>query len=75
MATDTEYYFYQSDRSEWRVESALFGEALPVYKELFGASVSDAWLWHIAPQFVESDDEGEIHRVEASVRGLTSPRE
>jgi hypothetical protein len=72
MVTDTEYYFYQSDKSDWRVEGALFAEAKTVCDEFFGSSVSDTWLWHIAPQFIESDDEGEIHRVEAAFRRCTA---
>jgi hypothetical protein len=27
---------------------------------------SECWLWHLLPQFMESDGEGCIHRVEAS---------
>lgn len=68
LVTDTEYYFYQGDRSEWRVEQALFGSAREVYDTHCARSVNAAWLWHIAPQFVEADDEGEIHRVEVSMR-------
>jgi hypothetical protein len=68
LVTDTEYYFYQGDQSKWRVEPALFGEAREVYEANFAREVRDTWLWHIAPQFIESDDEGEIHRVEASVK-------
>jgi hypothetical protein len=66
LITDTEYYFYHSDDSEWRVESALCGDAKEVYRTLRGERTRDRWLWHVAPQFVESDDEGEIHLVEAS---------
>jgi hypothetical protein len=68
LVTDTEYYFYQGDQSEWRVEPALYGSAQAAYEAHVARGVDVTWLWHIAPQFVEADDEGEIHRVEASVR-------
>lgn len=67
LVTDTEYYFYHCDRSEWRVEPAFFGEANEVFRAGFMQGKHDTWLWHIAPQFIESDEEGEIHRVEARV--------
>ncbi|MFN4896352.1 MAG: hypothetical protein ACK5GN_10925 [Pseudomonadota bacterium] len=67
LITDTEYYFYRGDESQWRVEPALFGAANQIYSQRSCEDVSEAWLWHIAPQFVESDEEGEIHRVEASL--------
>lgn len=66
LLTDTEYYYYHCDQSHWRVEPAIFGRAKDLYEREFAhLSGGEAWLWHIAPQFVESDDEGEIHRVEA----------
>jgi hypothetical protein len=65
LITDTEYYFYRSDTSEWRIESALCGDAKGVYRAFRGNGRHDRWLWHVAPQFVEGDDEGEIHLVEA----------
>jgi hypothetical protein len=68
LISDTEYYFYHVDESLWRVEPAIFDPDL--MEGTFGLGharsvVKDSWLWHIAPQFVESDQEGEIHRVEA----------
>jgi len=69
LLTDTEYYFYHVDQSEWRVEPALFGAAVDVYnKEYANLPCRGAWLWHIAPQFIEGDEEGEIHRVEARAK-------
>lgn len=68
VLTDTEYYFYHVDKSEWRVEPALFGGGLQLFEEMRKSSRvlnEGSWLWHLAPQFVESDEEGEIHRVEA----------
>lgn len=68
MITDTEYYTYTVDRSEWEVESALYGatreeiHSAPSGIEKIGES---QWLWHLVPQFLESDEEGIIHRVEA----------
>jgi hypothetical protein len=68
VISDTEYYFYHVDESHWRVEPAIFDAQLA--DTIFGSRVApsvhrDSWLWHIAPQFIESDEEGEIHRVEA----------
>jgi hypothetical protein len=68
LITDTEYYSYRSDESEWRVESALCGDAKEVYRTLCSGCARDRWLWHVAPQFVEDDDEGEIHLVEACAK-------
>lgn len=66
--TDTEYYTYSVDRSEWEVEPALDGAVLRDFRESRGRRVQSGdscWLWHLAPQFIESETEGEIHRVEA----------
>jgi len=67
---DTEYYFYQASACEWRVEPALRGDAAQSMKLLVPGRMEcaqDSWLWHVAPHYVEQDDEGEIHRVEAYV--------
>lgn len=69
LVTDSEYYFYQSDQSEWRIEPALFGgihEVVRASHKIAGSAAS--WLWHVAPQYVECEEEGEIHRVEAFFR-------
>jgi hypothetical protein len=63
--TDTEYYFYTVDSALWRVEPALHGGAEGVLQSFATGAPRAAWLWHLAPQFVEDDAEGEIHRVEA----------
>jgi hypothetical protein len=66
--TDTEYYTYHVDRSDWHVEPALHGDALATLNSESPALTTrskSCWLWHLVPQFVESDDEGHIHRVEA----------
>lgn len=68
LLTDTEYYFYHVDQSQWRVEPALFGDGLRAFQDIGTrccVQSTESWLWHLAPQFVESDEEGEIHRVEA----------
>jgi len=65
---DSEYYFYEFSQSEWRVEGSLFGNSLfEVSSCDLGRMLAaqESWLWHLAPQFVEHDEEGEIHRVEA----------
>ena len=69
VITDTEYYTYNVDKPEWEVEPALHGEVLGQLRascprmERLG---SGCWLWHLMPQFVESEGEGYIHRVEAT---------
>ncbi len=68
--TDTEYYHYTVEESQWLVETALFGRARQMWAELGDGQRKDAWLWHLAPQFVESPHAGEIHRVEATVNYL-----
>lgn len=70
LISDTEYYFYHVDESLWRVEPAIFDATLTDGNfglENSSSVTKDSWLWHIVPQFVESDHEGEIHRVEARV--------
>jgi hypothetical protein len=66
--TDSEYYFYEVGRAEWDVEEALYGSSRSLFNSL-GRSAArsdrECWLWHLAPQYLESDVEGEIHRVEA----------
>jgi hypothetical protein len=77
--TDTEYYTYHVDKSEWEVEAALHDDA---FRELNSPCSrmerrgTDCWLWHLMPQFVESEGEGHIHRVEATAwtaRALSAP--
>jgi hypothetical protein len=69
LITDTEYYTYHVDRPEWEVEPALYGG---VRDEMLSSACrmdklgSRCWLWHLMPQFVESEQEGVIHRVEAT---------
>ncbi|MEY4669126.1 MAG: hypothetical protein RL518_1825 [Pseudomonadota bacterium] len=69
VITDTEYYTYHVDRPEWEVEPALHGD---VRQELLEPCSrmerhgNGCWLWHLMPQFVESQGEGCIHRVEAA---------
>lgn len=53
---------------EWEVEDALHGDSAALFEENFQEAGSSRWLWHLAPQYVESDIEGEIHRVEGRVR-------
>lgn len=68
MITDTEYYTYTVDRSEWEVEPALYGTVMEqIHAPVKGVEkiVDGRWLWHLVPQFVESEHEGTIHRVEA----------
>ncbi len=69
VITDTEYYTYRVDHPEWEVEPALHGEvrsALHAPPQRMTRLGSECWLGHLMPQFVESDEEGYIHRVEAA---------
>lgn len=75
FVSDVEYYFYHVDHSEWEIEEALHGASRGVFDALTArqpVTDSECWLWHLAPQYIESDNEGEIHRVEAVAwrRGL-----
>jgi hypothetical protein len=68
IISDSEYYFYDIDRTDWRVEPALFGDTESIWisgHERARKIADDSWLWHIVPQLIESGEEGEIHRVEA----------
>ena len=76
LITDTEYYTYNVDHVEWDVEPALHGEALSELSMTSTRMVKQGescWLWHLVPQFIESDHEGHIHRVEASAWKVTDP--
>lgn len=66
--TDVEYYFYHVDHTEWKIEYALHGASRGAFDGPTSSQKvtdSECWLWHLAPQYIESDTEGEIHRVEA----------
>lgn len=66
--SDTEYYTYRVDESGWSVDPALHGKSRDAFDRTIdrvAGACGEAWLWHLAPQFVESDSEGAIHRVEA----------
>lgn len=68
VVTDVEYYFYDVDHSEWEIEQALHGASRAAFDALASrqrVTDQECWLWHLAPQYIESDNEGEIHRVEA----------
>jgi hypothetical protein len=77
MITDTEYYAYTVDRAEWDVEPALYGTTLQdINSPASGIEkIADSrWLWHLVPQFIESDEEGIIHRVEAFAWSSNNPK-
>lgn len=76
VITDTEYYAYTVDRSEWTVESALYGTTLQTIHSPGNGieKIADSrWLWHLVPQFIESDEEGIIHKVEAFAWSSNNP--
>jgi hypothetical protein len=66
LITDSHFYFYQKDKAEWDWQEALFCEPKEVLASEFYLKDQDSWLWHIAPQDVEQEDYGVIHRVVAS---------
>jgi len=69
VITDTEYYTYRADHPEWEVEPALHGNVRSVLEsspQRMKRHGGECWLWHLMPQFIESDEEGAIHRVEAA---------
>jgi hypothetical protein len=66
IISDTDYYYYVQPASTWDEETALHSTASGVWDEIAkGAIKHESWWWHIAPQFVERQEYGEIHRVEA----------
>jgi hypothetical protein len=72
VISDTEYYTYTMDTSEWEIEPALHGSVERALQDSasFGSSRgSGAWLWHLAPQGIEEREHGSIHRVEARAFG------
>ena len=74
LITDTEYYTYHVDHVEWDVEPAIHGEALSelsINSSRMVKQGESCWLWHLVPQFIESEHEGHIHRVEASAWKVT----
>jgi len=71
LICDDEFYHYQRENSNWLVEPALYVKRL----ELPGytATDHDSWLWHIAPQGVETPEHGAIHRIVAYRFERTAP--
>lgn len=67
IVTDTEFYYYLPEESEWQVESALSSQAADSLKDREGflRGAEDCWLWHLAPANSGGQEYGEIHRVEA----------
>lgn len=70
---DREYCYYQSTHAAWRVEPALYVSAIGAAFASYSCHLSDAWLWHIAPQGIENKHFGEIHVVEARSFTQTAP--
>jgi hypothetical protein len=72
IITDREYLHYDCTSSGWNQEPALFGASRTVLEELYPANranaIRDTWWWHVVPQFVECDESGCIHVVEARAK-------
>jgi hypothetical protein len=62
VISDVEFYYYQRHEAQWQVEPALYGIDLPSIPGQ--VRLARSWLWHIAPQGVEQDDYGVIHKVQ-----------
>lgn len=64
LVADQEFYFYKSQYAEWQVESACYGfDPLIVLGQ--DSLLRDSWFWHIAPQGIEQEEYGVIHKVAA----------
>jgi len=75
LITDTHFNYYQKDKSAWLVHDALLVNPVEELKANFMPEQSNCWLWHIAPQGIEQESYGVIHRVEATsfFRSLSRP--
>lgn len=63
LVYDAFFAFYRKDIAPWQIEPSVFVEsvAIPGYSPI----EEDTWLWHIAPQGIEQDEYGSIHKVVA----------
>jgi hypothetical protein len=64
VVSDVLFHYYTQDCAHWQTEDALF---LPSELSLtnYRQHSRDRWLWHLAPQWLERQDYGEIHTVAA----------
>jgi len=63
ILTDTDFFYYRRDEARWQSEASLY--IGPVELVGYAPLRRDSWLWHIAPQGVEEQAYGSIHRVAA----------
>ncbi len=65
IITDRYYHYYHKDSAHWLTHDALY---IDLNDELSNLTLlsSDSWLWHVAPQDIESPDYGVIHEVYAA---------
>ena len=64
LISDTEFYFYRRDVAPWQVDKALYD--CPIEGFLPGIlKMKDSWLWHLAPQGIEQQEYGAIHKIGA----------
>jgi len=75
LITDSHFNYYQRDKSAWLVHDALLVNPAEELQASFVPEHSKCWLWHIAPQGIEQESYGVIHRVEATsfARSLLCP--
>ncbi len=67
---DQYFHYYQKNIADWRTEQALYGvqyseKGASIRIPNFELSLRQSWLWHLAPQGIESKEFGEIHEVVA----------
>lgn len=74
IISDSEYYYYREGNGVWEWEDALFQHATRPFREFVDkATAYGTWWWHLAPQFIEHAEYGEIHKVEAAFISNRSP--
>lgn len=67
IIADSEYYYYREGSGVWEWEDALFQKATQPFRAFVEKATSySTWWWHLAPQFIEHAEYGEIHKVEAA---------
>ena len=63
LITDDSFAYYRKEISPWQIEQALYVDVTAI--DGMVCTHSDTWLWHIAPQGIENEAYGEMHRVVA----------
>lgn len=64
ILTDLYYHYYEKNHAEWQTHDALYFNPEEILGDL-SLGTKESWLWHVAPQGIESKDHGIIHEVHA----------